>query len=144
MGKLGAYGGIKLNGEAQDYYTIWGADWGNFNAKTLSGTWNFPGRWAVDSIKGDPESSTDNYLPLTWWQPWLWGTSTWPCYYFGYWKVKVGDKVYFIGEGGFWSRSRSPIRRPRRVCRKVGLEGSSRASGRSLTAARRLSLSSSG
>lgn len=57
-------------------------------------------RWAVVNAEGDPETASDNNRELIW----LGGLC--PCGNFGFFKVKVADKVYMLGlpTSGGWTK----------------------------------------
>lgn len=63
-----------------------------------------PGRWMVYTIEGDPDTTRDNRHPLVYFpvdaDPFV------PCSFFGFFKVKVGAKVYMIGDStaGNWTK----------------------------------------
>jgi len=62
--------------------------------------WPIAARWAVTTAEGDPETTQDNNHPL------LFFAEVCPCDYFGYWKIRVGDTVYLVGDSntGYWSK----------------------------------------
>jgi len=67
--------------------------------------WDIPGRWLVGTAEGDPETTADNRHALVYFPRNL--ATTVPCEYFGFLKVKVGDKVKMVGDSnaGYWSRT---------------------------------------
>jgi hypothetical protein len=62
--------------------------------------WQIAGRWAVSTTEGDPETSADNNYPLVYF------ADVCPAHYFGYWKIRIGDTVYLVGDSntGYWSK----------------------------------------
>lgn len=66
--------------------------------------WKIPGRWMVATAEGDPETTKDNRHALLFF-PRIYPFIV-PCYYFGFFQVKVGTQVYFIGDtnSGYWSK----------------------------------------
>lgn len=75
---------------------------GNF--KYGDETWDIPGRWMVATAEGDPETDKDNRHALLYFPRNL--SFIVPCYYFGFIKAKIGDKVNMIGDHntGYWSK----------------------------------------
>ncbi len=79
VGKLGVSGTVKV---------------GNGSDNEIAG------RWAVATAEGDPETVVDNNSDLNW--------LGWVCPMadYGYWKIRVGDTISFVGDGetGRWTR----------------------------------------
>lgn len=59
--------------------------------------WRVSGRYGVVALKGDPDTTADDNRPITF-------MGSYPCHYFGYWKLKIGDDMRMIGDGatGGW------------------------------------------
>lgn len=80
VGKLGTSGWVKLSPSSPE--------------------WPIAGRWAVATVGGDPETAADDNADLNW--------LAWLCPHrdYGYWKVKIGDEIKFIGdpETGRWTK----------------------------------------
>ncbi|MFQ3549434.1 MAG: hypothetical protein SNJ70_06750 [Armatimonadota bacterium] len=57
------------------------------------------GRWAAVAVEGDPETSGDNNMPLI-----FFGDVT-PAHAYGYFKIRIGQNLYVIGDpgSGYWS-----------------------------------------
>ncbi len=62
--------------------------------------WQIAGRWSVSAREGDPEIANDNNYPLVYFG------DVCPAHYFGYWKIRIGDTVYLVGDSntGYWSK----------------------------------------
>jgi hypothetical protein len=62
--------------------------------------YNIPSRWSVVTAEGDPETTNDDNREL------VWLGSLCPCGNFGFFKVKIGNAVYMLGEttSGGWSK----------------------------------------
>ncbi|MGQ9455977.1 MAG: hypothetical protein ACUVRS_02485 [Armatimonadota bacterium] len=62
--------------------------------------WQIAGRWSVATAEGDPETTKDNNHPLVYF------ADVCPAHYFGYWKIRIGDTVYLVGDSntGYWSK----------------------------------------
>ncbi|MDH7602234.1 MAG: hypothetical protein QHI38_08820 [Armatimonadota bacterium] len=62
--------------------------------------WQIAGRWSVCTREGDPEIANDNNYPLVYF------ADVCPAHYFGYWKIRIGDTVYLVGDSntGYWSK----------------------------------------
>jgi len=99
---------------ANDYIRF---DWGvantvDFTLNSVTYSWAVPGRFSVETIGGDPETSDDDNVDLIP-RGHDFGTSYdngWaPCHKFGYIKVKVGeDDPSIIGvSGGSWTQGPS-------------------------------------
>lgn len=59
--------------------------------------WHVSGRWGVVTVHGDPEKLEDDNRPITF-------MGSYPCHYFGYWKLKIGNDMRMVGDGatGQW------------------------------------------
>jgi len=91
---VGQAGTMKVYAECAD-----GDDGGN---KTFRGDkipddsthdWGVSGRYGIMSMVGDPNVPDDDNRPLT-----FFGMV--PCHYFGYWKLRIGNDMRMIGDGG--------------------------------------------
>ena len=86
---------------------------GHFEANSVD--WDIAGRWLVLTAEGDPETTKDNNWPLimTWFN--VNDGLPMPCDNMGSFKVKVGDKVYVVGDGstGYWSKVPTVYTAPR-------------------------------
>lgn len=71
--------------------------------------WGVAGRYGVVAVTGDPDIVEDDGRPLTF-------MGMYPCHYFGYWKLRIGEEMRMIGDGGtghwhqenLWSPEMSP------------------------------------
>jgi hypothetical protein len=68
-----------------------------------SDEWDVTGRWSVSTRLGDPDNPGDDNVGL------VYLASLSPAYYFGYWKIKVGDKIRMLGDTSTGSWSKSPV-----------------------------------
>lgn len=59
--------------------------------------WRCNGRYSVGTVQGDPETTEDDNMPITF-------MANAPCHYFAYWKLKIGNDMRMIGDGasGGW------------------------------------------
>lgn len=64
-----------------------------FDKKSASHSWGVSGRYGIVVKKGDPWTTADDDLPLTFF-------GFLPCHYFAYWKLKIGNDIRMIGDGG--------------------------------------------
>ncbi|MCX8052893.1 MAG: hypothetical protein N3B12_03725 [Armatimonadetes bacterium] len=76
--------------------------------KVDNSQWGIAGRWAVSTTEGDPETTQDNNRPLVYF------AGICPAHYFGYWKIRVGNNVYMVGDSntGYWSKVPYTYRTP--------------------------------
>jgi len=74
---------------------------GKLGVSGTASSYDTAGRWSVVLAGGDPEVKGDDGIPLV-----FMGDVS-PAGYFGYWKVKVGTKIYIIGDSnsGYWSKT---------------------------------------
>jgi len=63
--------------------------------------WQSSGRWAVVTYEGDPETSGDNDRGL------IYGATYGPAENYGFFKIKIGENIYLIGDdsSGYWEQS---------------------------------------
>lgn len=94
---VGIQGKVLANAEFDDEDSGGGA-WGRGDKvfdPDAEHNWRVSGRWGITTVAGDPEQADDNDKPLTF-------MGFWPCHYFGYWKLRIGNDMRMIGTDGSW------------------------------------------
>ncbi len=56
-------------------------------------SWGVSGRYGIVAMSGDPDIADDDNRSLTY-------MGMYPCHYFGYWKLKIGNDMRMVGDGG--------------------------------------------